>query len=391
MKNLIFINILCLFFQIIFISCNSFGEQSERDKPTEKATKLEKKSSMNKFGINLPEGFQIDVFAEVDNARAMAISPSGVVYVGSMRRGNVYALRDYNGDWKADEKYIIDSGLELPVGVAFKDGDLYVSAVSRILKYPNVETDLKNPPEPQVVYSDFPAIRHHSWKYIAFGPDGKLYVPVGAPCNICERKEDIFASITRMNPDGTELELVAHGVRNTVGFDWNPETKDLWFTDNGRDNMGDELPPCELNKLTKKGQHFGFPYCHGDDVSDPKFGSKRKCNEFTKPEFNFKAHTAPLGMTFYSGDMFPAEYQGDVFVAQHGSWNRSSKIGYRLMRIHIENNKAIKGEVFADGWLNEATQNQTGRPVDVLQMPDGSILVSDDYGDKVYRISYADK
>ncbi len=389
MKNKTLFLAIISVFTLNFLSCNSFGEQSESSKSAEKVTKERKKSPSNNLGVNLPEGFQIDVFAEVENARSLAISPSGVIYVGNRGKDKVYALRDIDGDWKADEKYIIDSGLRMPNGVAFKDGDLYVSAVSKILKYPNIETELKNPPKPQVIYSDYPTTRHHGWKYIAFGPDGKLYVPVGAPCNICERKEEIFASITRMNPDGTDIEIVAHGIRNTVGFGWNPETGNLWFTDNGRDNMGDELPPCELNKLTKKGQHFGYPYCHGDSVSDPKFGSKRKCSEFTKPEFNFKAHTAPLGMTFYSGDMFPKEYKGDVFVAQHGSWNRSSKIGYRIMRVYIENGKAVKSEVFADGWLNETTQNQTGRPVDVLQMPDGSLLVSDDYGDKIYRISYS--
>ncbi|MGH7885583.1 MAG: PQQ-dependent sugar dehydrogenase [Thermodesulfobacteriota bacterium] len=392
MKNQLLFPILIFFFTLTSLSCNSFGDQSDNDKSSEVVakgnTEKGKEVGTNSLGLNLPKGFKIDVFAEVEDARSLAVSSSGVIYVGSRGEDKVYALRDTDGDWKADEKYIIDSGLKMPNGVAFKDGDLYVAAVNRILKYPNIEANLKNPPEPEVVYSDYPSIRHHGWKYIAFGPDGKLYVPVGAPCNICDRNEEIFASITRMNPDGTGLEIVAHGVRNSVGFDWNPETKELWFTDNGRDKMGDELPPCELNKVTKKGEHFGFPFCHGDDVSDTEFGSKRKCSEFVKPEYNFKAHTAPLGMAFYTGDMFPEDYKGDVIVAQHGSWNRSSKIGYRLMRIHIENNKAVKGEVFADGWLNDATQNQTGRPVDVLQMSDGSILVSDDYGNKIYRISY---
>ncbi|QSE99056.1 PQQ-dependent sugar dehydrogenase [Fulvivirga lutea] len=344
-------------------------------------------SNSNALGINLPDGFKIEVFAEVDNARSLAVSPSGVVYVGNRASDKVYALRDTDGDWKADEKFVIASGLNMPNGVAFKDGALYVAEVSKIWKYPNIEADLNNPPKPQLITDDYPTEGHHGWKYIAFGPDGKLYVPVGAPCNICE-SDEIYASITRINPDGSNREIVAHGVRNTVGFDWHPDTNELWFTDNGRDRMGDEFPPCELNKISSNGQHFGYPYCHGGDIADPEFGSKRHCNDFVRPQYNFRAHTAPLGMTFYTGEMFPAEYKGDIFVAQHGSWNRSTKIGYRVMRVKVENNRAVDAEVFADGWLNDATQNQTGRPVDVLQMADGSLLLSDDYGNKVYRISY---
>jgi len=338
--------------------------------------------------INLPDGFKIEVFAEVENARSLALSPSGVIYVGNRAEDKVYALKDTDGDWKADEKYVIASGLRMPNGVAFKDGDLYVAEVSKIWRYANIEADLNNPPEPQLISDGYPTDRHHGWKYIAFGPDGKLYVPVGAPCNICESEDEVYASITRINTDGSGREVVAHGVRNTVGFDWHPDTGELWFTDNGRDMMGDNLPPCELNKVSEAGQHFGYPYCHGGDIADPQFGSKRHCNDFVRPQYNFKAHTAPLGMTFYTGDMFPSEYKGDIFVAQHGSWNRSSKIGYRVMHINVENNRATGAEVFADGWLNDATQSQTGRPVDVLQMPDGSLLLSDDYGNKVYRISY---
>lgn len=387
MTKKLFIPFIVFSLLLTFYSCDSFGEKVQIE-PGNNSSDKENGSSTNPLGINLPEGFQIDVFAQVEDARSLAVSPSGTIYVGNRSKDKVYALRDTDGDWKADEKYVIDSELRMPNGVAFKDGALYVSAVSRILKYPDIESRLGNPPDPEVVYSGYPVNRHHGWRYIAFGPDGKLYVPVGAPCNICKKDDEIYASITRINPDGTGLEIVAHGVRNTVGFDWNPETGQLWFTDNGRDGMGDEVPPCELNKLTKKGEHFGYPYCHGDDVSDPKFGSKRKCSEFTKPQYNFRAHTAPLGMAFYKGDMFPEDYKGDVIVAQHGSWDRSSKIGYRLMRIHIMNDKAVKGEVFADGWLDESNQTQTGRPVDVLQMPDGSILVSDDYAGRIYRISY---
>lgn len=341
--------------------------------------------------INLPDGFTITVFAEVDNARSMAISPAGVIYVGNRSGNKVYAVKDTDGDGKADEKHEIAKGLNSPNGVAFRGGALYVAEINRILKFPNIEANLNEPGKYQVVYDKYPTEGHHGWKYIAFGPDGKLYVPVGAPCNICKSDDEIFASITRINPDGTGLEIIAEGVRNTVGFDWHPETKNLWFTDNGRDMMGDEIPPCELNRLTDKGQHFGYPYCHGNDIGDPEFGSQRHCSEFKKPVWNFKAHTAPLGMKFYTGDMFPDDYKGDVIVAQHGSWNRSSKIGYRLMRIKVDGTNVTDAEVFADGWLDEQVQEAWGRPVDVLQMPDGSLLVSDDHGGKIFRITYDGK
>ena len=340
---------------------------------------------LNSF--NLPSGFSMTTYAEVDNARSLALSPSGTVFVGNRAEDKVYAIQDLDGDGKAEKKYTLASGLKMPNGVAYKDGDLYVAEISRILRLKNIEQNLVNPSY-DVVYDQYPTDRHHGWKYIAFGPDGKLYVPVGAPCNICE-SDEIYASITRMNPDGSNVEIVASGVRNTVGFDWNPATGNLWFTDNGRDMMGDNFPPCELNKLTEDKQHFGYPYCHGGDIADPEFGDKRHCNEFVKPQFNFKAHTAPLGMHFYEGDMFPKEYQGDIFVAQHGSWNRSSKIGYRIMRMHMENNRVVKGEVFIDGWLDDASQDVTGRPVDVIELEDGSLLISDDYAGVVYRLTYS--
>ncbi len=340
---------------------------------------------LNSF--NLPSGFSMTTYAEVDNARSLALSPSGIVFVGNREEDKVYAIQDLDGDGKAEKKYTLASGLKMPNGVAYKDGDLYVAEISRILKFKDIEQNLDNPTY-EIIYDKYPTDRHHGWKYIAFGPDGKLYVPVGAPCNICE-SDEIYASITRMNPDGSNVEIVAGGVRNTVGFDWNPATGNLWFTDNGRDMMGDNFPPCELNKLTEDKQHFGYPYCHGGDIADPEFGDKRHCNEFVKPQFNFKAHTAPLGMHFYEGDMFPKEYQGDIFVAQHRSWNRSSKIGYRIMRMHMENNRVVKGEVFIDGWLDDASQDVTGRPVDVIELEDGSLLISDDYAGVVYRLTYS--
>ncbi len=346
--------------------------------------------TQNLNDIKLPDGFSIAVYAEVANARSLAKSPSGTIYVGTRQSDKVYALRDTNNDGKADKKTIIASGLKTPNGVAFKDGDLYVAEISRILKYANIESRLDNPPTPQVIYDKLPKDRHHGWKYIAFGPDGKLYIPVGAPCNICESDDPIYASISRINSDGSGFETVAEGVRNTVGFTWHPTTKQMWFTDNGRDMMGDNYPPCELNRITKNGQHFGYPYCHGGEFGDPEFGDKYPCSDFVKPAWKFKAHTAPLGLKFYTGTMFPKEYQNDIIVAQHGSWNRSKKVGYKLMRIKMDGNRAVDSEVFAEGWLNHAKQSTTGRPVDVLILDDGSMLVSDDHAGKIYRITYSE-
>ena len=339
--------------------------------------------------LNLPKGFKISVFGEVENARSLAISPSGVVYVGNRNGGKVYALKDSDANGVADEKYLLASGLKMPNGVAFKDGALYVAEVSKIWRFDNIESQLKAPDKPKLIYDEYPTESHHGWKYIAFGPDGKLYVPVGAPCNICKSEQPVFASITRMNADGTNMEIVAEGVRNTVGFDWNPNTHELWFTDNGRDHMGDNYPPCELNRLQTDGQHFGYPYCHGGDIADPEFGAQRPCSDFERPVWKFGAHTAPLGMKFYRGDMFPAEYNGDCTCrsAMVRGIDRK-KVGYRVMRVHIEGNRATNAEVFIDGWLEDIGQDQWGRPVDILEMPDGSILLSDDYAGLVYRITY---
>lgn len=339
--------------------------------------------------IKLPAGFKIEVFAEVDNARSMAMSPSGVLYIGNRNGDKVYAVKDTDGDFKADKKWVIASGLNMPNGVAFKDGDLYVAEISRILKYNGIESKLANPPVPEIINDKYPTDSDHGWKYIAFGPDGKLYVPVGAPCNICESKDEVYASITRINPDGSGREIFASGVRNTVGFTWHPVTKELWFTDNGRDMLGDDIPPCELNRASKAGMHFGYPYCHGGTIKDPQFGDKRPCGDFTVPAQNLGPHTAPLGIKFYTGNMFPETYKNQAFIAEHGSWNRSKKIGYRVSLVKVENNtKATSYETFASGWLDDETQKVWGRPVDVLVLNDGSMLVSDDQADVVYRISY---
>ena len=339
--------------------------------------------------IKLPPGFSIGVFAEVDNARSLAISSNGTIFVGNRNEDKVYAIKDINGDGTADKKWTIASGLNMPNGVAFRDGDLYVAEVNRIHKFAGIESKLDNPGKAQIIYDKYPTEAHHGWKYIAFGPDGKLYVPVGAPCNICESKDPVYASITRMNADGTGVEIFASGVRNSVGFTWHPTTKQLWFTDNGRDNLGDDIPPCELNTAPRAGLHFGYPYCHGGFIKDEDFGNKRPCSDFVKPAQNLGAHVAPLGLKFYTGKMFPAEYKNQIILAEHGSWNRSKKSGYKLSLVKVgADSKATSYTTFASGWMDDATQKVWGRPVDVLLLPDGSLLVSDDQANVIYRITY---
>lgn len=342
--------------------------------------------------IKLPSGFKIEIYADqVENARSMALTPGGTLFVGSRDKGSVYALRDEDGDMRAEKKYVLAEGLDMPNGVAFRDGDLYVAEVNRIIKFNGIENNLANPPKPEVVYDKFPTEKHHGWKYIAFGPEGKLYVPVGAPCNICnkEKENEIFASITRMNPDGTGLEVVQHGIRNSVGFAWQPGTGKLWFTENGRDELGDDIPGDELNCAPKDHMHFGYPFCHQGDTPDPEFGKGRNCSEFTPPAQKLGAHVAALGMEFYQGEQFPAEYQNQVLIAEHGSWNRSKKSGYRVMMVNIDGEKGTSYKPFAEGWLDVAKDEAWGRPVDLEHMPDGSLLVSDDFAGAIYRISYA--
>lgn len=337
--------------------------------------------------VRLPPGFTIDVFAAgVDNARQMALSPSGVLFVGSRGAGQVYAIVDADKDHRADRVVTIASGLSMPSGVAFRDGALYVAEISRVIRFDRIESRLDNPPAPVVVNGTFPTERHHGWKFIAFGPDGLLYVPVGAPCNICESRDPRFASITRMKPDGSGFEVFASGIRNSVGFDWHPQTRELWFTDNGRDLLGDEAPSDELNRAPKAGLHFGYPYCHAGSIKDPEFGSARACGEFTPPAQKLGPHVAAIGMRFYTGQMFPAEYRNQVFVAEHGSWNRSTPIGYRVSLVKVQDGKAVSYTPFAEGWLQGS--KPWGRPADVLVAPDGALLVADDFADVIYRISY---
>jgi hypothetical protein len=338
--------------------------------------------------IKLPPGFAISVFADhLPDARSMALGAGDVLFVGTRREGKVYAVPFSEG--KATKVITLASGLNSPNGVAFKNGALYVAEINRILRFDDVETRLDKPQTPVVVTDRFPTDGHHGWKFIRFGPDGMLYVPVGAPCNVCERDSERYALISRIKVDGSGYEVVARGVRNSVGFDWNPETSELWFTDNGRDMLGDDLPSDELNRVSRAGLHFGFPYCHQGDTPDPEFGRSRSCTEFAAPAVNLGAHVAALGMRFYAGSQFPPEYRNNIFIAEHGSWNRSRKTGYRLQRVVVADGKVVKHEVFAQGWLQgESTK---GRPVDIEVMREGSLLVSDDYAGAIYRITYPRK
>lgn len=345
-------------------------------------------SSQEQSAITLPPGFKIEVYASnIQNARSMVLSNKGILFVGSRNAGKIYAVIDTNKDYKADEVITVASGLDMPNGVDIKNGDLYVAEVNRIIKFENIENTFRNNPAYKVIRDDFPKDRSHGWKFIKFGPDGKLYVPVGAPCNICLRKDDErYASITRMNDDGTDFEVFAQGIRNTVGFDWHPITKELWFSDNGRDMLGDNIPPDELNLAPKKGLNFGYPFLHGKNILDPEFGAQADTSLFTKPVQELGPHVAALGIKFYTGDMFPAQYKNQIFIAEHGSWNRSQKIGYRISLVRLNGNNAISYETFAEGWLKG--DSVSGRPVDVELLPDGSMLVSDDYADVIYRITY---
>lgn len=369
--HIIFSGLISIFF---FLGCNSSEINAQQT--------LEK--------IRAPEGFSVEIYADnVPNARQMVLGANATVYVGSRGAGKVYAIVDQDGDFKADTVYTIAEDLRLPSGVAYKDGALYVGAVNKILRYDRIDTQLAEPPEPVVVTDSYPTDGHHGWKFIAFGPDNKLYVPVGAPCNICEPDKEIYATITRINADGSGREIVARGVRNSVGFDWHPDSGELWFTDNGRDWLGDNRPPGELNRVREVGQHFGYPYKHGDDIWDPEFGAKgKKMNrQFISPAQKLDPHVAPLGMIFYTGSMFPRDYKNQVLIAEHGSWNRSKKIGYRITKVSIKDGKATGYQPFIDGWLqpNEAVW---GRPADLLELSDGSVLISDDHKGIIYRVTY---
>lgn len=336
--------------------------------------------------ISLPPGFEIHVYAEgVENARQLALGDQGVVFAGSRKAGKVHAVVDSDGDQVADRVYLIAEGLTMPSGLEFRDGALFVGAVDRILRYDGIESHLEDPPEPVVLSASFPDKTHHGWKYLRFGPDGQLYVPVGAPCNICN--EPGFAQIRRISADGSGEEIYVEGVRNSVGLAFHPVSGELWFTDNGRDMLGDDIPADELNHAPRSGLHFGYPWCHQGDLPDPEFGQGKNCADYTPPTLKLGPHAAALGLRFYTGSMFPPTYQNQLFIAQHGSWNRSKKVGYTIILVRFDEDGKVTGqEGFASGWLQG--EDDWGRPNDVLQLPDGSLLVSDDKANAIYRISY---
>jgi glucose/arabinose dehydrogenase len=334
--------------------------------------------------IKVPQGFKVELWAHgINNARAMTWGDKGTLFVSSRVAGQVYAITDKGS---SREVKVIAKGLELPNGVAFKDGTLYVAEISKIWKYPNIEASLDNPPKPTLVYDTLPKDQPHGWKYLAFGPDGKLYFNIGAPCNTCI-PPDTHANISRINPDGTGFEYWAHGVRNSVGFDWHPVTKDLYFATHARDWLGEDVPNDRFDVAQRKGLHFGFPYCHQGDILDPEYGKGRSCGEFAAPLLKTGPHVAGNGVMFYTGSMFPAEYKNRVFLAQRGSWNRTEKVGFRVMMVTLRPNDVPKYEPFAEGWLDGG--QAWGRPVYTTQMKDGSVLISDDYAGAIYRVSFS--
>lgn len=335
--------------------------------------------------IKLPAGFKIAVFASgIPDARSMTLGDNGTLFVGSRQAGKVYAI---TGQTQATQVRVIASGLDQPNGVAFRDGSLYIAEQTRIIRMDNIEANLANPPRAVVVNSSFPSQPLHGWKFIRFGPDGKLYVPIGVPCDICQINPNSYGMIARMNPDGSQLEQYVNGIRNTVGFDWQPGTNTLWFTDNGNDKMGDNIPPDTLNEAPQPGLNFGFPFCHAASIPDPSFSAGHQCSEFTPPAQLLGPHVAALGMRFYTGSMFPDTYKNQIFIAEHGSESRSVPIGYRVTLVTLDSNgKATAYQPFAEGWLQG--RSAWGRPVDVQVMPDGALLVSDDTANAIYRISY---
>ncbi len=340
--------------------------------------------------LTLPKGFAIAVYAEgVESARSLAVSTSGIVYVGSRKAGKVYAVVDSNGDKVADKVVTIAQGLNNPIGVTLLNDALYVAEIGRVIRFDDIDRTYAAKPAYKVVKADLPDDKWHGEKVIKAGPDGKLYIPVGSPCNTCDKEDEAYSKVWRMNPDGSGWEMYAGGIRNTVGFAFHPQTKDLWFTDNGPDEMGDNTPSCELNVAPKQGMHFGFPYCHGGVIADPKYGKADSCAAYTAPVAKLGPHVAPLGLAFYTGSQFPAQYRNQVFVAEHGSWNRTQKIGYKVSLVTLQGNQEVTTTTFIDGFLQG--DSVVGRPVDIAVMGDGSMLVSDDFAGRIYRVSYQGK
>ena len=336
--------------------------------------------------IKLPPGFKIEVYASgLPEARQLAWGDKGTLFVGSFGATNVYAVTEKDG--KREVKTIL-KGLTMPTGLAFKDGALYVVAIDKLLRYDNAEDNLDKMPAPVVVYDDMPSFAAHGWKYLVADKDGKFFIPFGPPFNVGIPPTSV-SQIRRVDPKTGLAEIVALGVRNIVGGDVDPRSGDYWFTENARDWISDDLPSDKLNHISRLGEHFGYPYCHQGDLPDPKFNLGHKCEEFTPPVVKLGAHVAPLGMKFYTGDQFPADYKNNILIAEHGSWNRHNYQGGRIVRVSVDpDGKNAKHEVFADGFIT-GPQDYIGRPDDILQAKDGSILVADDWAGAVYRISYA--
>ena len=336
--------------------------------------------------LKAPAGFKVELWASgMPNARSLTESPSGTIFVGTRFAGNVYAVVSKDG--KREVKTIA-KGLHRPNGVAFANGSLYVAELSRIIRYDNIEQNLDNPPTPVVVFDALPKDEPHGWKYLKLSPDGQyLYFQIGTPANIVV-PPSTHATINRLNLKTNTIETVATGVRNSVGMDFQPVTKDLWFTNMGRDWAGEDLPNDTLNRLVRpKGMNFGYPHCHQGDWLDPEFGKGRSCDEFDKPVLKLGAHVSPLGMRFYTGSQFPAEYKGNIFIAEYGSWNRTKKAGYQVVRVVLDaKNNPVKLEPFVTGWLQG--EEYWGRPADVQVIKDGSLLISDGEAGAIYRVSY---
>lgn len=382
----------CLLFVLAFASVAIAQDPNAKEAVAKRAAELPLET------LTLPAGFKIALYATgLENARSLARGDHGTIFVTTRNHkgGIVWAVADTDGDHVADKTWTVAQGLDVPNGAVFHKGTLYIAERHRIVKLENIEAQLDSPPAPIEVIGGFPPDKGHEWKYLALGPDEKLYYNVGAPGNIVNREieedgkpaEPRYSTIESVNLDGTGLKTFARGVRNSVGITWHPETNEMWFTDNGRDMLGDDRPHCELNRASKPGLHFGYPYCHGGDLLDPKYGAGRDCAEFEPPVQQLGAHVAPLGLRFYTGTQFPATYKESIFIAEHGSWNRSIPVGYRIMQVTVDAaGKAVSYTPFIEGWLQRG--KAWGRPVDLLVMPDGALLISDDSAGVLYRVSY---
>lgn len=345
--------------------------------------------------LTLPPGFSIQLYASgVTNARQIDSGPGDLIFAGSRSAGNVYRIFP-SSNKKMPTVDLIDQNLKMPSGLTFHKNVLYVADIDTIYQYTSPSGTFKDKLKKQVFISGLPSDRHHGWKFIKFGPDDHLYVPVGAPCNVCLKKDPRYASILRFTPDGKSWEVYTSGVRNSVGFDWHPTRKTLWFTDNGRDLLGDHLPPDKLNHAWRKGLHFGFPWFHGIDktgkaIMDPLHTKPPKNLSISKSAYQLPAHVAPLGMVFYTGSMFPNKYRNQIFIPEHGSWNSSTKVGYKVSLVTLDDHQKVSSyEPFITGWTKK--EESWGRPVALLNLPDGSLLLSDDDADAIYRISYRKK